>query len=220
MIGNWHLLQPICDIIPSMHLLLYIAYLLPITNIYWCLVGTVATIMWALWHLIILKSMAIIYLSQLLLNNSNHCKNTAKVAGTFAASKSCCNITVLSFCISTVQGRLLEFNIHSAIYQLYQNTLTLLLLPKANDQMEPILIFSPYSWRRDHSVLYFLKKCIILAWVSCEPHFARISSSLEKPAACRWRASIFSNSQEASLRNSANWALCKAYKRMVNFFKK
>ena len=68
-----------------------------------------ATLMWALWHLIILKSMAITYLSQLLLNNSNHCKNTAKVAGTFAASKSCCNITVLSFCILTVETAVVEY---------------------------------------------------------------------------------------------------------------
>ena len=64
---------------------------------------------------------------------------------------------------------------------------------RAYQKFEPIHTFSACSWRRDHDGLYFLKKCIFLSRVSCEAHFTRISSSLEKSVACRWRASIFSN---------------------------
>ena len=47
--------------------------------------------------------MEITFLSHLLLNYSNDCKSTAKVAGTFVATKSSCNITALMFCILTVR---------------------------------------------------------------------------------------------------------------------
>ena len=55
-----------------------------------------------------------------------------------------------------------------------------------------------------HDFLNFLKKCIILSRVSCEAHFAGVSSSWEKPVSLWWYDNIFSNGQEASLSNSAN----------------
>ena len=64
--------------------------------------------------------------------------------------------------------------------------------------LKPIIskiLLKQYSCSRDHGVLYFLKKCIILSKAH-EAHLARISFSLERPVASRWRASIFSNDQE------------------------
>ena len=92
------------------------------------------------------------------------------------------------FCRQKKLGRITRFSAKFIV--LYQPYLRIL---GEDILVEPIHTFSACSWRRDHDGLYFLKKCIFLSRVSCEAHFTRISSSLEKTVACRWRASIFSN---------------------------
>ena len=72
-------------------------------------------------------------------------------------------------------------------------------------------------------VLYLIQPALSLVCIVWEAPFARISSSLKRPVACRWRVVIFSNGQASCLNSSIQFRQLDsilASKRIMCFSKK